>query len=148
MPGLRLGWMVVPERFIRQVEILIQNLFISSNTPAQYGAIHAFDYRHLEMVRDNYRKRIEFLYSELKEIFRITLKPEGAFYVWADIKRYGMDSITFSERLLMEKGVAVTPGIDFGDNETSHYIRFACTRDMEELKEGIRRVKEFTENLL
>jgi aspartate/methionine/tyrosine aminotransferase len=69
--------------------------------------------------------------------------PDGAFYIWADISRYSNDSGGFCTRLLDEKGVAITPGIDFGSNRTGRYVRFAYTQDVEKLKEGIVRLREF-----
>ncbi len=143
MPGFRVGWMVLPERLVRKAEEVVQNIFIAANTPAQYAACEAFDREHLERVRQTYRKRRDFLYDALKDVFEIEVKPEGAFYIWADISRYSEDAVSFCHSLLEEKAVAITPGVDFGSNNTNHHVRFAYTRDIEELKEGIRRIKEF-----
>jgi aspartate/methionine/tyrosine aminotransferase len=145
MPGYRIGWMILPDDLVRKAEIIVQNIYIAANTPAQYAALQAFDEKHLTSVRNTFRERRDFLYRELSEIFRIDVNPEGAFYIWADISRYSDDSIDFCNKLLYEKRVAVTPGIDFGRNETNHYIRFSYTRTISDLKEGVRRIKEFME---
>jgi len=145
MPGFRLGWMVLPDELIRKAEIIVQNIFIAANTPAQYAAVHAFNYEHLKKIKETFRKRRDYLYSALKQMFEIDVVPEGAFYIWANISKYGMKAVEFCKRLLQERAVAVTPGIDFGKNNTDNYVRFAYTRDIEELKEGIRRLKEFLE---
>lgn len=143
MPGFRIGWMIVPKELIRRAEIVVQNVFISAPTLSQYAAIEAFDYEYLEKVRRTFKERRDFLYTALKELFEIDAKPQGAFYLWANIKRYDDDSYRFAMRLLKEAGVATTPGIDFGKNKTNEYIRFAYTRNLDELKEGVRRIKEF-----
>ncbi len=146
MPGFRLGWMVLPERLVRKAEEVVQNIFIAANTPAQYAACEAFDRNHLNSVRETFRERRDFLYNALRDMFDIEVKPEGAFYIWADISRYSDDALSFCKRLLNEKAVAVTPGVDFGSNNTSRYIRFAYTRAIDELREGVRRIRAFIES--
>jgi aspartate/methionine/tyrosine aminotransferase len=143
MPGFRVGWMILPEELVRRAEIIVQNIFIAANTPAQYAAIEAFDEDYLSTVRETFRKRRDFLYSQLKDIFRIDAPPEGAFYIWADISSYSENSVEFCKRLLRQKAVAITPGVDFGENNTMRYVRFAYTRDIDELEEGVKRIKEF-----
>ena len=143
MPGFRVGWMILPEELVRQAEIIIQNIFIAANTPAQHAALAAFDLNHLAYVRNTFRERRDFLYNELKEIFIIDAAPDGAFYIWADISTYSKDSMEFCRRLLDEKAVAITPGIDFGSNRTNHYVRLAYTQEIAKLTAGIKRLKEF-----
>ncbi len=143
MPGFRVGWMILPEDLVRQAEIIVQNIFIAANTPAQHATLEAFDMNHLEYVRNTFRERRDFLYNELKEIFTIDAAPDGAFYVWADISRYSSDSMEFCRRLLDEKAVAITPGIDFGSNRTDQYVRLAYTQETAKLKIGVERIKEF-----
>ena len=121
----------------------MQNIFIAANTPAQYAAVEAFDMNHLEHVRDTFRERRDFLYNELKEIFTVDAAPDGAFYIWADISKYSRDSMEFCRRLLDEKAVAITPGIDFGSNRTNQYVRLAYTQDISKLKVGVERLREF-----
>jgi aspartate/methionine/tyrosine aminotransferase len=148
MPGFRVGWMILPEELVRKAEIIVQNIFIAANTPAQYAALEAFDYDYLQYVRHTFRQRRDFLYSELKDIFTVDAVPDGAFYIWTDISRYSSDSMKFCQRLLDEKAVALTPGIDFGKNHTEHYIRFAYTQDISKLKTGIKRLKEFLRDVI
>lgn len=143
MPGIRLGWMILPEKMIRNAEIIMQNLYICPPIISQIGALGAFDYQFLENYNAEYEKRRDFLYEELKEIFEIESKPEGAFYIWANIEKYSDDCFAFAEELLDKIGVAVTPGIDFGSNDTHKFIRFAYTRNIEHMKEGIDRIKAY-----
>ncbi len=143
MPGLRVGWMILPEDLVRKAEIIIQNIFIAANTPAQYAALEAFDDKHLLHVKNTFRQRRDFLYNELKGIFNIDAVPDGAFYIWADISRYSDNAMNFCKRLLDEKAVAITPGIDFGSNRAGQYVRFAYTQDISRIKEGVKRLKDF-----
>ncbi len=143
MPGFRIGWMILPDELVRKAEIIVQNIFIAANTPAQYAAIGAFDEGYLENVRNTFRERRDFLYTTLKDIFQLDAFPDGAFYIWADISRYSDNAMDFCQRLLREKAVAVTPGIDFGNIRTERYVRFAYTQDMSQLEIGVERLKDF-----
>lgn len=143
MPGFRLGWIIAPKKMVRKAEIIAQNIFISAPTLSQYAALNAFDKKHLNFVKDTFKQRRDYLYHELNQIFDIDVKPKGAFYLWADISRYRNDSFDFAKELLKNTHVASTPGIDFGTNQTHKYLRFAYTRDIKHMKEGIRRIKKY-----
>lgn len=146
MPGMRLGWIVVPQSLARQAEIIAQNIFISAPTLSQYAALEAFDEEYLENIKDIFKQRRDYLYNELNEIFDVDAKPDGAFYLWANISKYSNDSFAFSKELLENIHIATTPGIDFGDNNTNEYIRFAYTRDISHMQEGISRLKKYLKN--
>lgn len=143
MPGLRLGWIIVPKSLRREAEIIAQNIFISAPTLSQYAALEAFDYEYLESIKTSFKERRDYLYKELNEIFKVDAKPDGAFYLWADVSSYSSDSFDFAKELLENIHIATTPGIDFGTNKTNKYLRFAYTRDIEHMKEGIKRLKEY-----
>lgn len=143
LPGLRLGWVILPPKLVRAAEVVMQNLYICAPSLSQYGALEAFDEAHLDGVTNTFKKRRDYLYNELSQLFTIDVKPEGAFYIWADISQYSVDSLKFSQRLLDEAHVATTSGIDFGNNRTNQYLRFAYTREMAHLCEGVERLKIF-----
>ncbi len=143
MPGLRLGWIVVPKQHLRSAEIIAQNLFISAPTLSQYGALEAFDKKYLENTKNEFKKRRDYLYRELSRFFVIDAKPDGAFYLWADISKYSSDSFEFSKQLLKDIHIACTPGVDFGKNKTKKYIRFAYTRDIPHMSEGVKRLQSY-----
>jgi aspartate/methionine/tyrosine aminotransferase len=147
MTGWRLGWLVVPERFSREVEKLAQNLFISPPTPAQHAALACFRPETLVMLeerRAEFRRRRDYLLEALAELgFGIPAKPEGAFYIYADCSRFSADSFTFARELIDQAGVAITPGIDFGHTAPEKYLRFSYTTSMERLEEGVRRLRDF-----
>ncbi|RMH80434.1 MAG: aminotransferase class I/II-fold pyridoxal phosphate-dependent enzyme [Acidobacteria bacterium] len=144
MPGFRLGWMILPtEDMVREAELIIQNVYISAPAISQYAALEAFDYEYLNHVRETYKRRRDLLYQELGDVLDIDAYPDGAFYLWADVSRYEVDGYTLSSKLLREAKVAVTPGLDFGKNNTEKYIRLSYTRDEGTLKEGAKRIKGY-----
>jgi len=143
MPGMRLGWIIVPKNLSREAEKIAQNIFISAPTLSQYGALEAFDKEYLAEIKKIFKERRDYLFDELSSIFDIDAKPDGAFYLWANVSKYTDDSFTFAKELLENIHLATTPGIDFGSNKTKHYLRFAYTRDIEHMKDGIKRLKEY-----
>ncbi len=143
MPGLRVGWMVLPKHLVKPAEAIAQNLYLSAPTLSQYAALEAFDYEYLASVKAEYKRRRDYLYSELKDIFEIDAKPDGAFYLWCDISKYSNDAVEFSYELLHKLHIAVTPGVDFGDNDSKTKLRFAYTRSVEHMQEGVERLKNF-----
>jgi aspartate/methionine/tyrosine aminotransferase len=143
MPGFRIGWMILPEDLVRDAEKVIQNVFISAPTLSQYCALGAFDYEYLAKVRETFLERRNVLYEGLKDVFEIEAEPQGAFYLWARIDEYSRDSYEFSMRLLREAGVAVTPGVDFGKNDTDRFIRLAYTREVSELERAVERIRNY-----
>ncbi len=147
MTGWRLGWLVAPRAHVAAIDKLAQNLFLAAPTMAQYAALKAFDEDSisiLEARRHEFRKRRDFLLPALREIgFDIPVIPDGAFYLYAGCKGFTTDSYSFSSTLLEEAGVAITPGIDFGINSPETHVRFAYTTSMENLQEGVRRLRAF-----
>lgn len=151
MTGWRLGWLVVPRPYLRQVEKLAQNLFIAAPTLSQHAALAAFQEGNmaiLEQRREAFRRRRDFLLPALRELgFDIPVIPQGAFYLYANSSRFGGDSRQLAMDLLEQAGVAATPGLDFGDNRPQHYLRFAYTTSMENLEEGVRRIENYLAGL-
>lgn len=143
MPGQRLGWVIVPKEKIRHAEMVAQNLFISAPTLSQYGALEAFDEAYLTNIKAEFQRRRDYLYGELSQLFDIDAKPEGAFYIWANVSRYSDDSFSFAKELLENIHIATTPGVDFGTNGTNRYLRFAYTRSIEHMREGVERLKHY-----
>jgi aspartate/methionine/tyrosine aminotransferase len=147
MTGWRLGWAVVPEWAIDATERLAQNLFISAPTLSQLAALAAFEPQNLEELerrRQIFAERRDLLSAGLHRLgFRLPARPEGAFYVYADASPLTADSRAFARGLLEEAGVAVTPGLDFGVNQTERYLRFCYTASAERLSEGLARLQRF-----
>lgn len=149
MTGWRLGWMVVPFELVRPIQKIAQNVFISPPTVSQYAALKAFDaLAEIEKMRRTYRERRDFLLPKLKRLgFNIPVKPEGAFYIYAGIEKWGMDSMDFVERALTEAKVALTPGYDFGSFKAGSYIRFSYANKLERLKTGCERLEKWLKTL-
>lgn len=145
MTGWRLGWLVVPEPYLRDVEKLAQNLFISPPTPAQYAALAAFHPETLAVLearRAEFRRRRDFLAPALASLgFRVVARPQGAFYLYCDSSALAADSFALAWRMLEEAGVAATPGIDFGSHQPERHLRFAYTTDVERLAEAVQRLQ-------
>lgn len=100
----------------------------------------------LEERRRKFEDRRDFLYNSLLALgFRIEVKPQGAFYLYADCSALTADSYRFALELLEQAGVAVTPGCDFGQVRAS--VRFAYTADLEGLQEGVERIGNFISRL-
>ena len=147
MTGWRLGWLVAPDAYVSDIDKLAQNLFLAAPTIAQHAALRAFDEENiniLESRRREFRQRRDYLLPALRELgFDIAVIPEGAFYLYANCSRFTDDSYSFASQLLEEAGVAITPGIDFGNNQPETHVRFAYTTSLENLQEGIRRLQAF-----
>lgn len=145
MTGWRLGWLVVPERFVRDIEKLAQNLFIAPSTPAQYAALAAFrpeTIAILESRRNEFRRRRDFLAPAVEALgFQLPARPEGAFYLYADCSALTSDSFAFTRAILEATGVALTPGLDFGSHGAASHLRFAYTTGMDRLAEGVDRLR-------
>ncbi len=149
MTGWRLGWMVVPDELVRPVQKIAQNVFISPPSISQYGALAAFGTREvLERMRSTYEERRNFMLPRLRGLgFTIPVDPQGAFYVYAGIERWAMDSMVFAERALAEAKVAITPGYDFGSFGAASHVRFSYANSLEMLREGCDRLERWLKAL-
>jgi aspartate/methionine/tyrosine aminotransferase len=127
MTGWRVGWMVVPDPLIRAVERLSQNLAICAPTISQRAAIGAFEATtDLDTIRDGYAANRRLLLDRLPKIgFEDLFPVDGAFYVYASVRRFANDSHTFTSRMLAEAGVAATPGADFDRERGQGFVRFS-----------------------
>ena len=147
MTGWRLGWMVAPERYVRELDKLAQNLYLAAPTPAQYAALAAFQPETLAILESRVKEfntRRDYLVPALRGLgFEIPKTPQGAFYIYAGCGKLARDSFEFARDLLEQAGVAITPGIDFGANAPERHVRFAYTNSVERLKEGVRRISRF-----
>jgi aspartate/methionine/tyrosine aminotransferase len=147
MTGWRLGWIVLPEACVRGAETLAQHLFICASAVAQRAALAAFlpeTMAILEERRLEFARRRDFLMPRFERAgLRIPARPGGAFYLYASCASFDDDARSFALALLEEEAVAATPGLDFGANDTRHFIRFAYTRGLEELGTGMERIERF-----
>lgn len=147
MTGWRIGWLVVPPAYVREIEKLAQNLFICPPYLAQHAALAAFHPETLaitEARRSEFQRRRDFLLPALTRLgFSIPVTPVGAFYLYTDCSRFSTDSFLFAEELLRHAGVALTPGRDFGVNAPERHLRITYTTSMENLHDGVERIRRF-----
>jgi len=147
MTGWRLGWLILPEDLVRSVECLAQNFFISAPTLAQRAALGAFEAtEELEANRQRYARNRAILLEELpKAGFSQFAPADGAFYLYADVGHLTNDSVAFCQRILMETGVAITPGVDFDPQRGSSTVRFSFAGSEDAMRESARRLIEWSQ---
>lgn len=147
MTGWRVGWLVVPEAQVRQVERLAQNLFICAPNASQVAALAAMDAtEELQANLAVYAKNRALMMEGLpKAGFDRIAPPDGAFYVYADVSHLTDDSRAFAAEILDKAGVAVTPGLDFDPARGAGTLRFSYARGTAEIEEGLARLKTFME---
>jgi len=147
MTGWRLGWVVAPERHVRDLEKLAQNLYISPAAPSQHAALGCFEPETLAILesrRRAFEARRDYLVPALRQLgFGIPVMPTGGFFVYADCSKFSHDSEQFCRDVLEGAGVAITPGHDFGRHRASEHVRFAYTIAQEKLEDGIARLARF-----
>ncbi|MEG0139733.1 MAG: pyridoxal phosphate-dependent aminotransferase [Comamonas sp.] len=151
MTGWRLGWMVVPESLAAPIEMLAQHLFICASTISQYAALACFEPESIaeyERRRAEFKARRDYFIPALESIgLPVPVKPDGAFYAWADCRaaaeKLGVKgSWDFAYAVMNQAHLAITPGRDFGHAETANYVRFSTANSMEQLQEAIARLKK------
>ncbi len=142
MTGWRVGWIVAPERLVRPIERLQQNLAISVPTISQIAAEAAFDGRaEMEAVKHGYEENRRILLEGLPKTGLDTFLPvDGAFYLYADVSRFTNDSLDFAKRMLEEAGVAATPGLDFDPLRGKEFLRFCYAGSAADMREAVERI--------
>lgn len=146
MTGWRLGWMVLPESLVPAVEKLAQNLFICASTLAQQAALACFEPESIaeyERRRAEFKARRDFVVPALEAIgLRVPVKPDGAFYAWADCSAHSGSSWDFAFELMRRAHVALTPGRDFGRHGSERWIRLSYASAMPQLEQAMARLHE------
>ncbi|MGB8718872.1 MAG: pyridoxal phosphate-dependent aminotransferase [Desulfobacterales bacterium] len=146
MTGLRLGYLIVPRKFVRPIQKIQQNFFISANSVVQMAGIAALKEAGPDVARMRaiYNERRLFIIRRLKELgFGLTVAPTGAFYVFANARHLSHDSYKLAFDILEKAHVGVTPGIDFGQNGEG-YLRFSYANSMENIAEGMHRLERYS----
>ena len=147
MTGWRLGWLVAPERHVRDLEKLAQNLYISPAAPSQRAALACFEPATLAILEERRRAfeaRRDFLVPALRELgFGVPVLPTGGFFVYADCSAFAGDCTAFCREARAGCGVAITPGVDFGQHRAAQHVRFAYTVGQEKLEDGVARLAQW-----
>lgn len=145
MTGWRLGYIIVPPDLIRPLQKMHQNFFISANAFVQAAGIAALKEAlpDSERMRRAYDQRRRFIVPGLRALgFGLASEPNGAFYAFANAKRFSADSYAFAFEILERAKVCVAPGVGFGRNGEG-YLRFSYASSMENIEEALRRLKGF-----
>jgi aspartate/methionine/tyrosine aminotransferase len=145
MTGLRLGYLIAPREFIRPIQKVHQNFFISANAMIQKAGIAALkdSWDDVARMKRIYNERRIFMIRRLREIgLGITVEPTGAFYVFANARHISEDSYALAFDILEKACVGVTPGIDFGQHGEG-YLRFSYANSMENIAEGMNRLEAY-----
>ena len=148
MTGWRLGYACAPEAILRQMLKIHQYAIMCAPTTSQYAAVEALRNgdRDVEEMREAYDQRRRFLVKALRDMGLDCYEPQGAFYVFPCIKKFGMSSDTFALRLLEQEKVAVVPGTAFGDCGEG-YLRISYAYSLQDLKRALERMGRFVASL-
>lgn len=148
MTGWRLGYAAAPEQIAKQMLKIHQFAIMCAPTTSQYAAVEALKSGapDVKRMRDSYDKRRRFLLNEFKKMDLNCFTPYGAFYAFPSIKKFGLSSDEFAERLLREQKVAVVPGTAFGDCGEG-FLRISYAYSIEDLKLALERIEIFINNI-
>jgi (5-formylfuran-3-yl)methyl phosphate transaminase len=148
MTGMRIGWAIVPSELTRSFQKLNQNIFICADSLSQHAAICALSDPSCQdeaaRMAQTYARRRAVLMAGVKQIgFKLHYEPAGAFYIFADVSAYSNDGFEFARKMLEEARVAITPGVDFGQHNTSQFVRLSYTVDESRIEEAISRIRRW-----
>lgn len=143
MTGWRLGWCMADAPVMDRIQVYHQYAVTSVPSFVQRACVAALQ-TDTAPVAELFRRRRDYVYQRLTDMGLAVEKPEGAFYVFVDIRRFGMDSVSFCERMLKEGLVGVIPGIYFG---TEGFMRLSYCYSDADLKEGLDRIEKFIKTL-
>ena len=145
MTGWRLGWLVVPPGWVATFEKLAQNLFICASTLAQHAALGCFEADSMAIYRarrDELKMRRDYIVPAMRELgYGVPAEPDGAFYVYLDCSRFSADSNAHAAELLEQRGVALVPGMDFGQHDPQRYLRLSYATSLAQLHEAVARLR-------
>jgi aspartate/methionine/tyrosine aminotransferase len=145
MTGLRLGYLIAPPPYVRAIQKIHQNFFISANAAVQKAGVVALEQAHddVERMKAVYDPRRRYLIECLRQLgLGITVEPTGAFYVFANARHLSHDSYRLAFDILEKAHVGVAPGIDFGAGGEG-YLRFSYANSLENIEEGLHRLDRY-----
>lgn len=145
MTGWRLGYIIAPHEFVRPLQKIQQNFFISAGSVSQWAGVAALSKADadVEQMKQTYDQRREYMIQRIRELgFGLPVEPSGAFYMLANARRLSESSYALAFEILEHAGVGVSPGIDFGENAEG-YLRFSYANSLENITEGLDRIEEF-----
>jgi aspartate/methionine/tyrosine aminotransferase len=145
MTGWRLGYVISPKPYVRALQKIQQNLFISANAFVQEAGVAALRDAGDDVIRMRgiYDERRRYMIHRLRDLgLGVSVEPTGAFYVLGNIRAFSRDSYSTAFDVLNRAKVGVTPGIDFGAN-CEGYLRFSYANSLENIREGLDRLERY-----
>jgi aspartate/methionine/tyrosine aminotransferase len=145
MTGWRLGYIIAPPEFVRPLQKLQQNFFISASSISQLAGLSALTKAQADVKRmkATYDERRMYMIRGVRELgFGLAVEPSGAFYMLVNVKHLTNSSYDLAFEILEKAGVGVAPGIDFGQNAEG-YLRLSYANSLENIKEGLKRIEGF-----
>lgn len=148
MTGWRLGYIIAPREFVRPLQKIQQNFFISAGSVSQWAGVAALTQAEadVERMRSVYNERRLYMIARLRDLgFGLAVEPSGAFYMLVNAKHFSTKSYDFAFEILEKAGVGVSPGIDFGQNAEG-YLRFSYANSLQNIREGLERIETFLQS--
>ncbi|MFZ0450438.1 MAG: pyridoxal phosphate-dependent aminotransferase [Desulfatiglandaceae bacterium] len=148
MTGWRLGYIIAPPKFIRPLQKLQQNFFISAGSISQWAGLAALKHAQsdVEQMKETYDRRRRYMIRRVRELgFGLPVEPAGAFYLLVNAKHLGKSSYDLAFEILEKADVGVSPGIDFGQNAEG-FLRFSYANSLENIREGLDRIEHFLDH--
>lgn len=145
MTGWRLGYVIAPPEFVRPMQKMQQNFFISAGSISQWAGLAALTKAQddVERMKTTYDERRRYMIRRVRELgFGLTVEPSGAFYILVNARHLTDSSYELAFEILEKAGVGVTPGIDFGENAEG-YLRLSYANSLENIEEGLKRIEGF-----
>jgi aspartate/methionine/tyrosine aminotransferase len=145
MTGWRLGYVIAPLDFVRPLQKIQQNFFISASSISQWAGVAALTKAaaDVEQMRAVYNERRKYVIQRLNDLgFVLKMEPKGAFYILVNAKHLADKSYDLAFDILERVGVGVSPGIDFGQNAEG-YLRISYANSLENIKEGMDRLENY-----
>lgn len=148
MTGWRVGYILGNSYFIECLQNVHEHLNICPTSFAQEGAIKAYkeEIKEIELMLKEYKRRKDYIVNFLKKIDKVSFyEPQGAFYIFLNVEKLGINGSEFCLELLNEKGVALAPGESFGE-EWANYVRISFCCSMEDIIEAMDLIKEYIDS--
>ena len=145
MTGWRLGYIIAPPEFVRPLQKVQQNFFISAGSISQWAGLTALTKAQddVDQMKTTYDKRRRYMIRRVRELgFGLAVEPSGAFYILVNARHLTDSSYELAFEILEKAGVGVAPGIDFGENAEG-YLRLSYANSLENIEEGLKRLEAF-----
>ncbi|MEP6343312.1 MAG: aminotransferase class I/II-fold pyridoxal phosphate-dependent enzyme [Maricaulaceae bacterium] len=145
LPGWRIGWLVAPRDMIEAVNARQTNYFLTAPSLSQTAALAAMkETDYFDGFLDVYKRNRDLMLKALPKLgFAKIAPPDGAFYIYTDISQFSDNSLEFCKKLLIDTGVATTPGLDFDPVDGHKYMRLSYPQDSQQVETALGRIEDW-----